>query len=314
MAKRVCFIYNPMSGEKRARTHLDYIIKCYQSRGYAIEPFRIGRSQDMGQVIGGITPDYDRILVAGGDGTINTVVNQMKRYGVEIPLAVLPTGTANDFAGMLGYSGNLKTAIRQRATGTVETVDLGRCGDSYFVNVLSGGLFTDISQKTPTVLKNTFGKLAYYMTSYINSIQELPKFKAMHISIDAEETRFDGMSVVFFVFNGRTAGNMKLAYRSDIRDGLLDVLVVKGDHIGDTIRTVFHFLSQQITDINADYPKGVLYFKTNRLTLSGRERITVDIDGESGPATPVDISCIPGGLKVIVPAETAEESHKPARR
>jgi len=292
-----------MSGEKRARTHLDYIIKCYQSNGYAVEPFRIGRSQDMGQAVGRVTPDYDRILVAGGDGTVNTVVNQMKRYGVDIPLAVLPTGTANDFAGMLGYSGNLKTAIRQSASGTATTVDLGRCGDSYFVNVLSGGLFTDISQKTPTVLKNTFGKLAYYMTSYINSIHELPKFKSMHISVEAKETRFDGMSVVFFVFNGRTAGNMKLAYRSDIRDGLLDVIVVKGDNIGDTVRTVFHFMSQQITDLDADYPKGVLYFKTRSLTLSGREPVTVDIDGETGPSTPIDISCIPNGLKVIVPQD-----------
>ncbi len=313
MTKRVCFIYNPMSGEKRARTHLDYIIKCYQNNGYAVEPFRIGRLQDMGQVIRRVTPDYDRILVAGGDGTVNTVVNQMKLYGIDIPLAVLPTGTANDFAGLLGYSNNLKTAIKQSATGTVATVDLGKCGDSYFVNVLSGGLFTDISQKTPTVLKNTFGKLAYYMTSYINSIQELPKFRSMHISIDAEETRFDGMSVVFFVFNGRTAGNMKLAYRSDICDGLLDVIVVKGDNIGDTIRTVFHFLSQQITDINSDYPKGVLYFKTRKLTISGKEPITVDIDGENGPATPVDISCIPDGLKVIVPTDNIETQHVPDR-
>lgn len=303
MAKRVCFIYNPLSGEKRARTHLDYIVKCYQNSGYAIEPFRIGRSQDIGHALERITPDHDRVLVAGGDGTVNTVVNRMKQCGIDLPLAVLPTGTANDFAGLLGYSGNLKTAIRQSAAGTVGAVDLGRCGDSYFVNVLSGGLFTDISQRTPTVLKNTFGKLAYYMTSYINSIQELPKFRSMHISIEAEETRFDGMSVVFFVFNGRTAGNMKLAYRSDIRDGLLDVLVVKGDNIGDTIRTVFHFLSQQISDINADYPKGVLYFKTSRLTLSGREAVTVDIDGETGPVTPIEISCIPAGLKVIMPGQ-----------
>ena len=290
-----------MSGEKRARTHLDYIVKCYQSRGYAVEPFRTGRTVDIRQALERVTADYDRILVAGGDGTVNTVVNGMKHLGIDIPLAVLPTGTANDFANLLGYSGNLKTAIKQSASGVVGKVDIGRCGDSYFVNVLSGGLFTDISQKTPTVLKNTFGKFAYYFTSYINSIQELPKFRPVHISVQADQMRFDGMAIVFFVFNGRTAGNMKLAYRSDIQDGMLDVLVIKGDNIGHTIRTVFHFLSQQITDINADYPKGVIYFKTDRLTLSGKEPITTDIDGEAGPSSPIEISCIPAGLKVIVP-------------
>lgn len=299
--KRVCFIYNPMSGEKKARTHLDYIVKCYQKHGYLLDLYRIGRDSDIDGVMAELTPDHRRILAAGGDGTINTVVGAMKRTGIDLPLAVLPTGTANDFAAVLGYSANLKEAIKQSASGVVRHVDLGKCGDRYFVNVLSAGLFTDISQKTPTVLKNTFGKLAYYLTTYINSIHELPKFKPTHLKIESEQEVFDGQSVVFFVFNGRTAGNMKLAYRSFIDDGLLDVIVVKADRIGDTLRTVFHVLSQQIADVNTDYPKGVLYFRTRSLKLSGKEPIVVDIDGETGPETPFEVTCLPRALKVIVP-------------
>ncbi|MDE7134665.1 MAG: YegS/Rv2252/BmrU family lipid kinase [Rikenellaceae bacterium] len=299
--KRVCFIYNPMSGEKKARTHLDYIVKCYQKHGYLLDLYRIGRDSDIDGVMSELTPDHQRILAAGGDGTINTVVGAMKRTGTDLPLAVLPTGTANDFAAMLGYSTNLKEAIKQSASGIERSVDIGKCGDRYFVNVLSAGLFTDISQKTPTVLKNTFGKIAYYLTSSINSLHELPKFKPIHIDIESEQERFDGQSVVFFVFNGRTAGNMKLAYRSDIDDGLLDVIVVKADRIGDTLRTVLHVLSQQIADVNTGYPKGVLYFQTRSLKLSGREPVVVDIDGETGPETPFEITCLPKDLRVIVP-------------
>lgn len=299
--KRVCYIYNPYSGEKKARRYLDYMIKCYQKEGFLVEPFRVEKDGDIDTAAKRIGDEHVRIVVAGGDGTINSVVNCMKRNNIDLPLAIIPTGTANDLANLLGYSNNIKAAIRQSATGVERKMDIGRCGDRYFVNVLSAGLFTDISQKTPTVLKNTFGKLAYYFTSYVNSIQELPKFKLTHISIEADEVKFEGNSIVFFVFNGKTAGNMKLASLSNPQDGLLDVIIVKGDNIAETIRTVFHFLARQLSGVNTEYPKGVVHFKTKRLRLSSKESINIDIDGEHGPATPFDIECLPSALKVIVP-------------
>lgn len=296
MSKYVRFIYNPHSGENKILSHLDYIIEAYQSHGYTIMPYRIGAGCSIKEAL--VSCDnLHHILIAGGDGTINSVVNEMKSVGLDIPIATLPAGTANDFAKLMGYSSNLKYATSEILNGVVKEVDLGKADDKYFVNVLSTGLFTDISQKTPTILKNTFGKFAYYFTSYISTIQELPSFRKINVSVESAQINYNDDSLIIFVFNGRTAGNMNFAYNSDYQDGLLDVIIIRGENIAETLRAAVHFFTWQ----QGDYPHGVVHFKTEKLLFSSSDDLTVDIDGEPGPSTPMRIECIHKGLKIIVP-------------
>ena len=138
--------------------------------------------------------DVHHILIAGGDGTVNQVVNSMMRCNFKVPIAIIPAGTANDFAHVLGFPVSLEQTINMILDGEIKSVDLGVVNDTYFLNVLSAGLMTDISQKTPTLLKNTFGKLAYYMSS----IQELPHFKKINIKMDSETVSFDDTAQTSF--------------------------------------------------------------------------------------------------------------------
>lgn len=303
MCSKVRLIYNPYSGENKIVSQLDFIIDAHQKAGYILEPYRYTFESGKEGATAGLDKSYHHLLIAGGDGTINTIVNQLKADNIDLPIALLPTGTANDFAHLLGYNNNLRKACIEGLNGTTHSIDLGQAGNTYFVNVLSAGLFTDVSQKTPTQLKNTFGKLAYYFTSYISSIQELPTFKKIHIKIDSKEVIFDDQTLIFFVFNGRTAGNMNFAYRSDVQDGLLDVLLIKGDNIADTIRTAFHFL----TNNEKNYPKGVVHFKSRELTVYSDDNLSVDIDGEAGPTTPFKITCVKNALRVITPYKKEDD-------
>ena len=289
----VLFLYSPYSGDNRILNYLDIIIEKYQSRNFSIIPYRITDSIDVDSILNNTKLDIHHILIAGGDGTVNHIVNSMMRCNFRVPIATLPAGTANDFAHVLGFPTNLSQTINMILDGEIKNIDLGIVNDKYFLNVLSAGLMTDVSQKTPTLLKNTFGKLAYYMSS----IQELPRFKKIHIKIDSETVSFDDTALMFFVFNGRTAGSMNIAYKSDIADGLLDVLIFKGHNIVDTIGTVFHFASGMETS----YPRGVLYFKASSITITSEANIRLDIDGEQGPTLPISIKCIKDGIQVIVP-------------
>lgn len=302
MRKEVLFIYNPYSGENKILSYLDNVIFEHQKVGYTIIPFRLSDKGDLENIFTS-RKDYEYIIAAGGDGTINSVVNVIKKNGIDVPLAVLPVGTANDFAKLVGISSNIPTAIKQITSGVIKDVDLGLANDKYFVNVLSTGLFTDISQKTPTKLKNTFGKLAYYMTTSISSLQELPKFNKIHVNIESENVHFNDNALILFVFNGRTAGNVKLAYRSDYQDGMLDILIIKGENIAETMETAFHFLS----GIEKNYPKGVVHFKTKEMTLNSTDNLSVDLDGELGPQVSMTIKCIEKGLKLIVPKEETKK-------
>ena len=289
--KKVKFIYNPYSGENLILDHLDSVIKIHQEAGYTIVPYRIDKDNDVINAFDDFRDsNYYYVLIAGGDGTIDSVVNAMAKAGVSVPIGILPVGTANDYGKFLGMSSDINKACRQILSSEVTTVDLGSINDKYFVNVASTGLFTDVSQKTDVNLKNTIGKLAYYL----KGIEELPNFRKLEIKIKSEEMEYEGNMYFMLVFNGQTAGNFKLATRASAADGLLDVIIFKAIPIIELIPLFVKVLKGEHLDSD-----NVIYFKTNNIYIESKEDIVTDIDGEKGPDFPLNIRCIKGGLKVL---------------
>lgn len=289
--KRARLIYNPYSGENYIVKHLDTIFQIYQKKGYTIDAFRISYEANIEDAFKDIGSEYNHIIIAGGDGTVNQVINIMKKTGVDLPVAILPTGTANDFATCLGMPKDISEACQQILSSDVKLIDLGKVNDTYFVNVASTGLFTDVSQKTNVNLKNTMGKLAYYFSGII----EIPNFKRLQITVESEELKYTGYSLIIFAFNGKSAGNIDIAYKSQLDDGLLDVVIVKAEIMTETLVSFFKFLKKE----HLENPKGVIHFKTDRLSLKCNEPISTDLDGEKGPDFPLDIQCIKNGLKIL---------------
>lgn len=289
--KKVKLIYNPYSGENLIIDKLDTVIKIHQEAGYNIVPYRIERDTDIIRAFEDFKEEsYYYVLIAGGDGTVDSVVNAMAKCGISIPIGILPVGTANDFGKFLGMPSDIAKACRQILSSEVTTVDLGNINDKYFVNVASTGLFTDVSQKTDVNLKNTIGKLAYYL----KGLEELPHFRRLKIKIDSVEHKFNGQMYFMLVFNGKTAGNFKLANEADARDGMLDVIIFKAVPIIELIPLFVKVLKGEHLDSD-----NVIYFKTSHLRIECDEEIVTDIDGERGPDFPLDIKCIKGGLKIL---------------
>lgn len=292
--RKVLFLYNPLSGEAQIIGLIDRITMLHQQAGYTLTLFRVTAQYGLKQLSATITdiqPEY--LLVAGGDGTINRLVNYLKHRNINIPLGIIPTGTANDFANLIGMPNNPIDACNKILTGSIQNLDLGRVGNRYFVNVLSSGLFTEVSHKTSTTFKNTFGRLAYY----VSSLGELPLFRKINIEVTSDELSFRGSCLLLLVFNGRTAGNLQLANQSSASDGKLDVLIIRGNNIVESIKTVFHFLVKR----DANYPDDVVYFQTQQLKIESSDTaLSSDIDGERGENFPLNIECLPGALRVII--------------
>lgn len=289
--KRVKFIYNPFSGEREILKYLDYIVNSYQKQNYTIVPFRISFNVNLEEAFLDIDNTYSHILISGGDGTVNQIVNILKNKDLDIPIAVLPAGTANDFAHMIGMPYSIRESVDMILKSVPRNIDLGRANEKYFINVFSCGLFTDVSQKTLSKHKNIFGKLAYYFTG----LKEIPNFKKLNISIESEEKKYKGSAILMFIFNGRTAGGFKIAYNSLIDDGMLDVIIVDGENILEKLR----FLSQYFLKKNAPYPKGIIHFKTKKLSVKIENVFCTDIDGEAGPQSPLTITCEKKSLKIL---------------
>ncbi|MCF2612649.1 MULTISPECIES: YegS/Rv2252/BmrU family lipid kinase [Fusobacterium] len=291
--RKVKFIYNPFSGEKEILKYLDYLIYSYQKKSFTVIPYRLGFDRDISEAFADIDDTFDHILISGGDGTVNEVVNGMKKLNIDLPIGVIPAGTANDFAHLIGMPQSIRYSIDAILNSEVSLVDLGKANDKYFVNIFSCGLFTDVSQKTPTEYKNTFGKLAYYFTG----IKELPKFKTLDLSIKSKNFNYEGSSILFFVFNGRTAGNLEVAHDSTVDDGYLDVIIIPADNILEKLSILPHLLNKN----NTSYPKGIIHFKTDEIEIDVKNsnEYTTDIDGEQGPKFPIKITCEKNSLKVL---------------
>lgn len=288
---KVRFIYNPYSGENTIVTDIDKVIMVHQKYGYEVVPYRISFEFDMNKAFEGLDETYKYILVAGGDGTIDTAVNHMKTLGINLPIGILPVGTANDFAKFIGIPEDVEAACEQILNSVPKKVDIGKINDKYFINVASTGLFTDVSQKTDVNLKNTMGKLAYY----VKGLEQLPNFRKLKIKVKSENAYFDGHMYLMLVFNGQTAGNLKFAYKAEVDDGMLDVIIIKAGMIKDMIALFIKMLRGDHLEDAA----GLVYFKANRIEVECYENIVTDIDGERGPDFPLVIECINGGIEVL---------------
>ena len=288
--KKVRFIYNPYSGENSIISELDSIIKMHQQVGLTIVPYRIQMGRSLEEALDIVNETYAYILIAGGDGTVDSVVNAMEKRNIDLPIGILPVGTANDFGKFINMPSDIQEACKQILDSKPILADVGKINDKYFINVASTGLFTDVSQKTDVNLKNTIGKLAYYL----KGLEELPNFRKLKIKLTSKECTYDGEMYLLLVFNGKTAGNFNLATQAEITDGKLDVIIFKAIPIIELLPLFIKLLRGEHLDSDK-----VVYFKTDDVLIESSEDIVTDIDGEKGPDFPLRIQCVKGGIKLL---------------
>lgn len=285
--KKAVFLYNTQSGKGRIAASVDAICAVFREHGYDIRPQGIDFAKnpfDGNETI-------DLMVAAGGDGTVNYVVNSMKRKGLDIPVGVVPAGTANDFAGALGMSRTPLEAARQIAGGTEQRVDCGRVNGLYFVNIFSFGLFTTTSQRTPDERKHKIGKLAYI----IEGVKEFASMHAVPLELTADGEKSAVDSLIVLIFNGETAGGFRLARRSSLRDGQFDCIVLEKRDIFTTLWTMLRYLA-------GGNPKRIRQLRARTLDIASPVDEPTDVDGQKGARFPLHVECLAGELRVVCPS------------
>ena len=298
--KRVLLIYNPNAGNGVIKAHLDEIIGTFAEVGMLIIPYRLGGALDVDRLFTKLkVQDFYKVIAAGGDGTVNLVVNAMVRHNINIPLAIFPTGTANDLAGYLEIPHTIEGMIQTALSDDYISADVGRAGERCFVNVLAIGMLVDISQRTDPVIKNTLGIGAYYL----RTLAEVPFARASRLRITSRERTIDTDISIVLVMNGRAAGGFKsVAPFSEIGDGLLDVVVFRKLILPVMLPVLLAVMTGQHTG-----DKRVEYFRTAKLRIEPPkgEVINTDLDGERGDPLPLDIEVLPGRLTINVNSKQA---------
>lgn len=291
--KQAAFLYNPQSGRGRIARRCEEILAVFRAADYAIEPIEIDFAANPFEGREGL----DLLVVAGGDGTVNFALNRMKQKGLDIPLGIIPAGTANDFAHALGMADDPVEAARQIATGIIEKVDCGCVNDIYFVNIFSFGLFTTTSQRTSDERKHRWGKLAYIA----EGLKELRSMHRIPLAIKADDESFELDTLIALIFNGETAGGFRLARRSSVQDGHFECLLLeKRNLILDSAAMVRYLLGGS--------PRSVRHLHARSITITSPLKELTDVDGQRGAEFPLSIHCLEGALRI----QCAPQPHKHA--
>lgn len=293
--KKIKLIYNSGAGQSKFQYFLDSIIEKFMQNDIEVTVFRAGENTNLYEFLKDVnTEDLYAIVVAGGDGTINRVVNVMANNNIKVPLGIIPAGTSNDFARHIKMPNNFSDCISKILAGNVQPVDIGLVNDKYFINVCSAGLFTNASQKADTNLKNAIGKLSYLITA----VHQLSRFRPFQIKIETESDIIIEKVNLFLIFNGSSAGGLeKLAKESNIQDGLLDIVVIRNCNFIQASLLLGKILAGTHLD-----DKNVIFLKEKSLKITKIKGKcdNPDVDGDEGPKFPLDVKCIQGGINMFL--------------
>ena len=230
------------------------------------------------------------IVAAGGDGTLNEVVNGIGSAPVR--LGILPVGTMNVFANELGIPhGNLERAWSIIEQGKVVAVDLPQANGTHFIQLAGVGLDAEVVRKTTADSKKALGPLSYLLT-----LVQVAAHKPSRVVLETDGGRIHEGSFAL-IGNGRLYGGpFPVFKRASLYDGLLDVLVFQNQSHWDVVR----YFQAIAFGTHPELPD-VEYFQTRSIKVTSSGDVPVELDGEVAGMLPCLFSVNSQKLRVLAP-------------
>jgi len=283
-------LVNPAGRRGRIRRHLPRLEEAAAEHGCDLVITQSGR--DIGiQAARAVAEGVDRLIVAGGDGTVHLALQPL--VYTKTALGILPLGSGNDLATCLGVPRNLERSLELAFTAPVWKIDVGKIADRYFGGIASLGLDSRVAARAAR-LRRIPPSLIYVLALFL----ELRHFRCPRLEVEAEGSEFEG-EAFFVAFANSTSygGGMRLAPGASMADGLLDLVVVR---------------RMSRLRLLAVFPRVFFGWHVRHpaiaITSVGGARVTVDPpqpvygDGEEmirGEASSVEVELVPGALRVI---------------
>jgi diacylglycerol kinase (ATP) len=294
-ARKALVIYNPSSG--KTAQYLEQL-----------SDFQAGGSQ-----LVELTPDvnlehlvqdavikgFDTVVAAGGDGTVNAVVNALMSVdAARRPcMGILPLGTANDFALTLAIPADIPAAIDNLMVGHWIPMDVIRLSTGnavkYFANVAAGGNSVRVTEEMTPEMKSRWGAFCYLR----GAVPVLADLQSYHIELECDGEALAGQdSWAVLVANGRTnAGGIVVAPPAQPHDGLMDVVVIRNGTVLDIMAIVGNAM---LGDYLAS--EQVIHRQVKQLRLRSEPEMRFTLDGEVIDELPLAFDIVPGAIRMFV--------------
>jgi len=293
VGRHLMAISNAHSGGGQYRRDLPLIIDSLRGLGYEVEERETQRVGDATRLAReAVEQGLDLVCVIGGDGTVNEAINGLA--GAEVPLAIVPTGMVNVLAMELGVPLEPPDAVKLLDVGTVSWIDLGLAGDRYFGLMAGVGMDAAVVASLNPVMKRAFKEAAFAVQGFANYLTKEEPL----IRVTTEERTVEGYFAVFGN-SSNYGGGFGITPLADMRDGLLDVCVLKDKSFLSTI----WYWTAALINAHITHPK-VEYFRTEKaeiITVEEGKEVLVQTDGEMAGKLPLTCRVVPHSLRVVVP-------------
>ena len=284
---RALILTNPNS--RNGQADLSAALETLRRGG--IEPVMPPSDCEVTEAIARVADDIDLLIVGGGDGTLHTVINARSNF--DLPLGILPLGTANDLARTIGLPMDPQACAQVIVDGRKRRIDLGEINGRYFFNVASLGISTEVTRILNRDLKARFGVFGYLISLW----RAAAKRRVIKADLRFEGRRHRCRAIQVSVGNGRHyGGGMTIAADADIDDGMLDVVVVAPQSL---FPRVHHLLLFRLGrhELNRD----IRHYRVTEIELDTGIALPITTDGELTTSTPARFRVLPKALDVFVP-------------
>jgi len=288
-------IFNPIAGSIVNRSRLLKQLRRLNPRKLRLTQ-RAGEAETYAR--DAIRAGCDYVIAAGGDGTLNEVINGIAtpRRTRGVCVGLVPLGTANDFARSIGLPASVEDNIdilRAKQTDPIDLVRVTSDRTRYFVNVSAGGFSGLVDEKLTPEIKSTWGPLAYLRSA----AAALPKLHAYQTSIvfdDVERLMIELYNVI--IANGQfVAGGLPIARQADLRDGLLDVVLVPKRPPAKMVLLAAEMLLGNHLSSNA-----VIFRRAKKISVRSQPGMWFNVDGELVGNEPAIFQIVPRGLEFVI--------------
>lgn len=292
---RARIIYNPTSGKELIKKYLVDIMQILENAGYETSAFATtpepGSAKNEAERAA--RAGFELIVAAGGDGTINEVVNGIAPLDKRPRIGIIPAGTTNDYARALKVPrDNILAAARVIAAGKTVKMDVGKTQSAtkseYFINIAAGGYLTELTYDVPSKLKSVLGYLAYI----VKGAEMLPRVRPTKMHLEYDEGIYEGEASMFFLALTNSVGGFEtIVPDARLDDGKFSLIIVKTANLMDIFNLIVLMLQggKHIHDDRLIYTK-TAYFKAE--TLEVDEPLMINLDGEYGGDAPMTFTAL----------------------
>ena len=291
--KKLLFIVNPKAGKTKSAAPLFDAVARFSQAGYLVRLFITTAGGDAYQAAAECGSEYDLVVCAGGDGTLNEVISGLMTLENRPPIGYLPNGSTNDFAASLKLSSNPSMAAAAIASGRATHLDAGRFNTRFFAYVASFGAFTKASYSATQAAKNALGHLAYIL----EGITDLDSLRPYRAKIEADGEIFEGKFIFGAVCNSTSLGGLvKLDPKKvEMDDGKFELLLLKMPKSPLDLQNLITGLLKMKYDM-----PGVIFRHVEHVKLTTEDNIPWSLDGEYAESCPtVEIENLPKAITLL---------------